>query len=143
MEICISISASTPAEYQDALNALNAGIQAPAAPAKRFPAKRSPALQAAPAPQAAPAQAHVPTDGEIPFAMPQTPQQPAVAAQEAASAKPVTLEDLQTTGRKLALAGKQDKLGEILDKYSVRKLSDIPSEHWAEALNEMEVNLNG
>lgn len=137
MEICISISASTPAEYQDALNALNAGIQAPAAPAKRFPAKRSPALQAAPA------QAHVPTDGEIPFAMPQTPQQPAVAAQEAASAKPVTLEDLQTTGRKLALAGKQDKLGEILDKYSVRKLSDIPSEHWAEALNEMEVSING
>lgn len=132
MEICISISASTPAEYQDALNALNAGIQAPAAPAKRSPA-----------PQAAPAQAHVPTDGEIPFAMPQTPQQPAVAAQEAASAKPVTLENLQTTGRKLALAGKQDKLGEILGKYSVRKLSDIPSEHWAEALNEMEVNLNG
>lgn len=132
MEICISISASTPAEYQDALNALNAGIQAPAAPAKRSPA-----------PQAAPAQAHVPTDGEIPFAMPQTPQQPAVAAQEAASAKPVTLEDLQTTGRKLALAGKQDKLGEILGKYSVRKLSDIPSEHWAEALNEMEANING
>lgn len=132
MEICISISASTPAEYQDALNALNAGIQAPAAPAKRSPA-----------PQAAPAQAHVPTDGEIPFAMPQTPQQPAVAAQEAASAKPVTLEDLQTTGRKLALAGKQDKLGEILGKYSVRKLSDIPSEHWAEALNEMEENING
>ena len=118
MEICISISASTPAEYQDALNA---GIQAPAAPA----------------------QAHVPTDGEIPFAKPQTPQQPAVAAQEAASAKPVTLEDLQTTGRKLALAGKQDKLGEILGRYSVRKLSDIPGEHWAEALNEMEVDLNG
>ena len=132
MEICISISASTPAEYQDALNALNAGIQAPAAPAKRSPA-----------PQAAPVQAHVPTDGEIPFAKPQTPQQPAVAAQEAASAKPVTLEDLQTTGRKLALAGKQDKLGEILGKYSVRKLSDIPNEHWAEALNEMEVTLNG
>lgn len=132
MEICISISASTPAEYQDALNALNAGIQAPAASAK-----------CSPAPQAAPAQAHVPTDGEIPFAMPQTPQQPAVAAQEAASAKPVTLEDLQTTGRKLALAGKQDKLGEILGKYSVRKLSDIPNEHWAEALNEMEVTLNG
>ena len=137
MEICISISASTPAEYQDALNALNAGIQAPAAPAKRFPAKRSPALQAAPA------QAHVPTDGEIPFAEPQTPQPPAVAAQEAASTKPVTLEDLQTTGRKLALAGKQDKLGEILGKYSVRKLSDIPSEHWAEALNEMEASING
>ena len=85
----------------------------------------------------------MPTDGEIPFAMPQTPQQPAVAAQEAASAKPVTLEDLQTTGRKLALAGKQDKLGEILGKYSVRKLSDIPSEHWAEALNEMEASING
>ena len=132
MEICISISASTPAEYQDALNALNTGIQAPAAPAKRSPA-----------PQAAPVQAHVPTDGEIPFTKPQAPQQPAVAAQEAASAKPVTLEELQTTGRKLALAGKQDKLGEILGKYSVRKLSDIPSEHWAEALNEMEENING
>lgn len=53
MEICISISASTPAEYRDALNALNAGIQAPAVPAKPSPA-----------PQAAPVQAHVPTDGE-------------------------------------------------------------------------------
>lgn len=106
MEICISISASTPAEYQDALNALNAGIQAPAVPAKPSPA-----------PQAAP--------------------------KEETAAKPVTLEDLQTTGRKLALAGKQDKLGEILGKYSVRKLSDIPSEHWAEALNEMEENING
>lgn len=132
MEICISISASTPAEYRDALNALNAGIQAPAVPVKPSPA-----------PQAAPVQAHVPTDGEIPFTKPQAPQQPAVAAQEAASAKPVTLEDLQTTGRKLALAGKQDKLGEILGKYSVRKLSDIPSEHWAEALNEMEASING
>ena len=86
MEICISISASTPAEYQDALNALNAGIKAPAAPAKPSPA-------------------------------PQAPQQPAVAP--------------------------QDKLGEILGTYSVRKLSDIPSEHWAEALNEMEENING
>lgn len=132
MEICISISASTLAEYRDALNALNAGIQAPAVPAKPSPA-----------PQTAPVQAHVPTDGEIPFAEPQTPQPPAVAAQEAASTKPVTLEDLQTTGRKLALAGKQDKLGEILGKYSVRKLSDIPSEHWAEALNEMEASING
>ena len=66
-----------------------------------------------------------------------------MAAQEETTAKPVTLEELQTTGRKLALAGKQDKLGEILGKYSVRKLSDIPSEHWAEALNEMEENING
>ena len=117
MEICISISASTPAEYRDALNALNAGIQAPAVPAKPSPA-----------PQAAPVQAHVPTDGEIPFTKPQAPQQPAVAPKEENAAKPVTLEELQTTGRKLALAGKQDKLGEILGKYSVRKLSDIPSE---------------
>lgn len=132
MEICISISASTPAEYRDALNALNAGIQAPAVPAKPSPA-----------PQAAPVLAHVPTDGEIPFAEPQTPQQPAAAPKEETAAKPVTLEDLQTTGRKLALAGKQDKLGEILGKYSVRKLSDIPSEHWPEALNEMEENING
>ena len=132
MEICISISASTPAEYLDALNALNAGIKTSAAPAKRSPA-----------PQAAPVRAHVPTDGEIPVAKPQTPQQPAVAAQEETTAKPITLEDLQTTGRKLVLAGKQDKLGEILGKYGVRKLSDIPAEHWAEALNEMEVSING
>ena len=132
MEICINISASTLAEYRDALNALNAGIQAPAVPAKPSPA-----------PQAAPVQAHVPTDGEIPFSKPQAPQQPAVAPKEETAAKPVTLEELQTTGRKLALAGKQDKLGEILGKYIVRKLSDIPSEHWPEALNEMEENING
>ena len=85
----------------------------------------------------------MPTDGEIPFTKPQAPQQPAAAPKEETAAKPVTLEDLQTTGRKLALAGKQDKLGEILGKHSVRKLSDIPSEHWAEALNEMEASING
>ena len=66
-----------------------------------------------------------------------------MAAPEETTAKPVTLEELQTTGRKLALAGKQDKLGEILGNYSVRNLSSIPSEHWAEVLKEMEENING
>lgn len=128
MTIEVSIRAESAEEYRNAIKALMDG-----AGLVGFEIPDGLLANSAPVPSAV----------EMSIEAKKPAEKPAVAAQEAASAKPVTLEDLQTTGRKLALAGKQDKLGEILGKYSVRKLSDIPSEHWAEALNEMEVNLNG
>lgn len=135
MEIVININATSAEDYRNAIKALMdgagmVGFEIPNLPTETQP--RDTKVQ-----QQAEAEKLLRNQAA------KAAQQPAVAAQEAASAKPVTLEDLQTTGRKLALAGKQDKLGEILGKYSVRKLSDIPSEHWAEALNEMEVSING
>lgn len=128
MTIEVSIRAENAEEYRNAIKALMDG-----AGLVGFEIPDGLLANSAPVPSAV----------EMSIEAKKPAEQPAVAAQEAASAKPVTLEDLQTTGRKLALAGKQDKLGEILGKYSVRKLSDLPSVRWAEALNEMEVNLNG
>ena len=128
MTIEVSIRAESAEEYRNAIKALMDG-----AGLVGFEIPDGLLANSAPVPSAV----------EMSIEAKKPAEKPAVAAQEAASAKPVTLEDLQTTGRKLALAGKQDKLGEILGKYSVRKLSDIPSEHWAEALNEMEASING
>ena len=127
MTIEVSIRAESAEEYRNAIKALMDG-----AGLVGFEIPDGLLANSAPVPSAV----------EMSIEAKKPAEKPAVAAQEAASAKPVTLEDLQTTGRKLALAGKQDKLGEILGKYSVRKLSDIPSEHWAEALNEMEASIN-
>lgn len=132
MTIEVSIRAESAEEYRNAIKALMDG-----AGLVGFEIPEGLLANSAPVPNAVEMSIKAKEPAEKPT------EKPAVSAQGAASAKPVTLEDLQTTGRKLALAGKQDKLGEILGKYSVRKLSDLPSEHWAEALNEMEVNLNG
>lgn len=128
MTIEVSIRAESAEEYRNAIKALMDG-----AGLVGFEIPDGLLANSAPVPSAV----------EMSIEAEKPTEKPAVAAPEAASAKPVTLENLQTTGRKLALAGKQDKLGEILGKYSVRKLSDIPSEHWAEALNEMEASING
>lgn len=131
MTIEVSIRAESAEEYRNAIKALMDG-----AGLVGFEIPDGLLANSAPVPSAVEMsiKAEKPTE---------KPTEKPAATKEETTAKPVTLEDLQTTGRKLALAGKQDKLGEILGKYSVRKLSDIPSEHWAEALNEMEVNLNG
>lgn len=128
MTIEVSIRAENAEEYRNAIKALMDG-----AGLVGFEIPDGLLANSAPVPSAV----------EMSIEAKKPAEKPAAAPKEETTAKPVTLEDLQTTGRKLALAGKQDKLGEILGKYSVRKLSDIPSEHWAEALNEMEASING
>lgn len=128
MTIEVSIRAESAEEYRNAIKALMDG-----AGLVGFEIPDGLLANSAPVPSAV----------EMSIEAEKPTEKPAAAPKEETAAKPVTLEDLQTTGRKLALAGKQDKLGEILGKYSVRKLSDIPSKHWAEALNEMEASING
>lgn len=102
--------------------------------------------EAAPAPQAAPVQAPVPNTEELPISAHEAPQQPAVAETWApggstpteATAKPVTLDELQVAGRKVAMAGHQDRLMKVLKKYGVTNLSGIPDESRADALADLE-----
>lgn len=150
MLINISIHADNPADYRDALKALNEGAGlAELDLGESLPeVKVTPvATKAAPAKQAAPVQAPVPSTEELPIPGPKAPQQAAVPAQDWApggsdqtedAPKPVTLSELQALGRKVALAGHQDVLAKVLAKYGASNLSSVPEESRAAALADLE-----
>lgn len=149
MLINISIHADNPADYRNALKALNEGAGlAELDLGEILPeVKVTPAVtKAAPTKQAAPVQAPVPSTEELPVPAPKTPQQAAVPDQnrvvgeppQQAAPKPVTLDALQTAGRKLAMAGHQDKLAAINAKYGAARLSEIPEASRAAALADLE-----
>lgn len=150
MLINISIHADNPADYRDALKALNEGAGlAELDLGEILPeVKVTPvATKAAPAKQAAPVQAPVPSTEELPIPAPKAPQQAAVPAQdwapggstqEETAPKPVTLNELQALGRKVALAGHQDALAKVLAKYGASNLSSVPEESRAAALADLE-----
>lgn len=150
MLINISIHADNPADYRDALKALNEGAGlAELDLGEILPeVKVTPvATKAAPTKQAAPVQAPVPSTEELPIPAPKAPQQAAVPAQdwapggstqEETAPKPVTLNELQALGRKVALAGHQDALAKVLAKYGASNLSSVPEESRAAALADLE-----
>ena len=124
MLINIRIQADTPADYRDALKALNEG----AGLAELDLGSILPEVKVTPeaAKQTAPVQAPVPSTEELPIPAETAPQQAPVPAQnwapggstqEETAPKPVTLNELQAAGRKVALAGHQDTLMKILAKY--------------------------
>ena len=144
MLINISIHADNPADYRDALKALNEGAGlAELDLGEILPeVKVTPVVtKAAPTKQAAPVQAPVPSTEELPIPAPKAPQQAAVPAQdwapdgstqEETAPKPVTLNELQ------ALAGRQDALAKVLAKYGASNLSSVPEESRAAALADLE-----
>lgn len=141
MLINISIHADNPADYRDALKALNEGAGlAELDLGEILPdVKVTPVVtKAAPTKQAAPVQASVPSTEELPIPAPNAPQQAAVPAQEETAPKPVTLNELQALGRKVALAGHQDALAKVLAKYGASNLSSVPEESRAAALADLE-----
>lgn len=150
MLINISIHADNPADYRDALKALNEGAGlAELDLGEILPeVKVTPvATKAALTKQAAPVQAPVPSTEELPIPAPKAPQQAAVPAQdwapggstqEETAPKPVTLNELQALGRKVALAGHQDALAKVLAKYGASNLSSVPEESRAAALADLE-----
>lgn len=141
MLINISIHADNPADYRDALKALNEGAGlAELDLGEILPeVKVTPVVtKAAPTKQAAPVQASVPSTEELPIPAPKAPQQAAVPAQEETAPKPVTLNELQALGRKVALAGHQDALAKVLAKYGAPNLSSVPEESRAAALADLE-----
>ena len=150
MLINISIHADNPADYRDALKALNEGAGlAELDLGEILPeVKVTPVVtKAAPTKQATPVQAPVPSTEELPIPAPKAPQQAAVPAQdwapggstqEETAPKPVTLNELQALGRKVALAGHQDALAKVLAKYGASNLSSVPEESRAAALADLE-----
>ena len=153
MLINISIHADNPADYRDALKALNEGAGlAELDLGEVLPGvKVTPVVtKAAPTKQAAPVQAPVPSTEELPIPAPKAPKAPQQAAvpaqdrapggstQEETAPKPVTLNELQALGRKVALAGHQDALAKVLAKYGASNLSSVPEESRAAALADLE-----
>ena len=156
MLINISIHADNPADYRDALKALNEGAGLAELDLGEIlsEVKVTPVVtKAAPTKQAAPVQAPVPSTEELPIPAPKAPkapkapQQAAVPAQdwapggstqEETAPKPVTLNELQALGRKVALAGHQDALAKVLAKYGASNLSSVPEESRAAALADLE-----
>ena len=153
MLINISIHADNPADYRDALKALNEGAGlAELDLGEILPeVKVTPVVtKAAPTKQAAPVQAPVPNTEELPIPAPKAPKAPQQAAmpaqdwapggstQEETAPKPVTLNELQALGRKVALAGHQDALAKVLAKYGASNLSSVPEESRAAALADLE-----
>lgn len=157
MLINISIHADNPADYRDALKALNEGAGLaeldlgeilPEVKVTPVVTKAAPTKQAAPV--QAPVQAPVPSTEELPIPAPKAPKAPQQAAvpaqdrapggstQEETAPKPVTLNELQALGRKVALAGHQDALAKVLAKYGASNLSSVPEESRAAALADLE-----
>lgn len=153
MLINISIHADNPADYRDALKALNEGAGLAELDLGEIlsDVKVTPVVtKAAPTKQAAPVQAPVPSTEELPIPAPKAPKAPQQAAvpaqdwapggstQEETAPKPVTLNELQALGRKVALAGHQDALAKVLAKYGASNLSSVPEESRAAALADLE-----
>lgn len=148
MLINISIHADNPADYRDALKALNEGAGLaeldlgeilPEVKVTPVVTKAAPTKQAAHTKQAAPVQAPVPNTEELPIPAPKAQDwAPGGSTQEETAPKPVTLNELQALGRKVALAGHQDALAKVLAKYGASNLSSVPEESRAAALADLE-----
>ena len=145
MLINIRIQADNPADYRDALKALNEG----AGLAELDLGSILPEVKATPAPakQADPVQAPVPSTEELPIPAPKAPQQAPVpdpnrvvgdSPQSEDTPKTVTLNELQAAGRRVALAGHQEVLAAVNAKYGAARLSEIPEESRAAALADLE-----
>lgn len=150
MTIEVSIRAENAEEYRNAIKALMdgagiVGFDIPGPPIEPQPrdtkaqqqAEANELLrkQAAKATQQTPVEAPVPSVGEMPIEA----QKP---AEKPAAAKTVTIDEVQTLGRKMALAGKMDRVAAVLKKYGAERLTAIPAEQLANAYEDLEAANN-
>lgn len=161
MEINIDIRATSADDYRNAIKALmdGAGLVGFDIPAE-IPVNITPVVQepvkAAKAKQKPPVEAPVPSTEELPVETDKPSQTPTAADSNRAAGDwtpgggkqpedvpTVTLEDVQTTARKLALAGRMDTVKAVLKKYGAPKITELPAETWAAAKAEMEASDNG
>ena len=150
MNININIRAESADDYKAAIKALMdgagmVGFDIPDLPIETQPrvtkaqqqAEANELLrkQAAKATQQTTVEAPVPSVGEMPIEA----QRP---AEKPAAAKAVTIDEVQTLGRKMALAGKMDRVAAVLKKYGAEKLTAIPAEQLANAYADLEAANN-
>ena len=146
MEIVININATSAEDYRNAIKALMdgagmVGFDIPGLPIEPQPrdtktqqqaeAEELLRKQAAKATQQTTVEAPVPSAGEMP-----------TEAEKPAAAKAVTIDEVQTLGRKMALAGKMDRVAAVLEKYGAPKITALPAEQLANAYADLEAANN-
>ena len=91
--------------------------------------------QAAKTQQQATVEAPVPSAGEMPIEAEKPAEKPTAA-------KAVTIDEVQALGRKMALAGKMDRVAAVLKKYDAPKITALPAETWAAVKADLEAANN-
>lgn len=150
MNINISIRADSADDYKAAIKALMdgagmVGFDIPSLPIEPQPrdtktqqqaeAEELLRKQAAKAQQQATVEAPVPSAGEMPIEAEKPAEKPTAA-------KAVTIDEVQALGRKMALAGKMDRVAAVLKKYDAPKITALPAEAWAAVKADLEAANN-
>lgn len=150
MNININIRADSADDYKAAIKALMdgagmVGFDIPGLPIEPQPrdtktqqqaeAEELLRKQAAKAQQQATVEAPVPSAGELPIEAPKPAEKPTAA-------KAVTIDEVQALGRKMALAGKMDRVAAVLKKYDAPKITALPAETWAAVKADLEAANN-
>lgn len=150
MNININIRADSADDYKAAIKALMdgagmVGFDIPGLPIEPQPrdtktqqqAEANVLLrkQATKAAQQATVEAPVPSAGELPIEAPKPAERPTAA-------KAVTIDEVQALGRKMALAGKMDRVAAVLKKYDAPKITALPAETWAAVKADLEAANN-
>lgn len=150
MNININIRADSADDYKAAIKALMdgagmVGFDIPSLPIEPQPrdtktqqqaeAEELLRKQAAKAQQQATVEAPVPSAGEMPIEAEKPAEKPTAA-------KAVTIDEVQALGRKMALAGKMDRVAAVLKKYDAPKITALPAETWAAVKVDLEAANN-
>lgn len=150
MNININIRADSADDYKAAIKALMdgagmVGSDIPGLPIEPQPrdtktqqqaeAEELLRKQAAKAQQQATVEAPVPSAGEMPIEAEKPAEKPTAA-------KAVTIDEVQALGRKMALAGKMDRVAAVLKKYDAPKITALPAEAWAAVKADLEAANN-
>lgn len=150
MNINISIRADSADDYKAAIKALMdgagmVGFDIPGLPIEPQPrdtktqqqaeAEELLRKQAAKTQQQATVEAPVPSAGELPIEAEKPAEKPTAA-------KAVTIDEVQALGRKMALAGKMDRVAAVLKKYDAPKITALPAETWAAVKADLEAANN-
>lgn len=163
MNININIRADSADDYKAAIKALmdGAGMVGFDIPSLTLPAPRSGSVkaqqqadaeellrkQAAKAQQQATVEAPVPSAGELPIEAPKPAERPTGdwtpgGGKQAEDVPAVTIDEVQALGRKMALAGKMDRVAAVLKKYDAPKITALPAETWAAVKADLEAANN-
>lgn len=162
MNININIRADSADDYKAAIKALMdgagmVGFDIPGLPIEPQPrdtktqqqaeAEELLRKQAAKAQQQATVEAPVPSAGELPIEAPKPAQMPTGdwtpgGGKQAEDVPAVTIDEVQALGRKMALAGKMDRVAAVLKKYDAPKITALPAETWAAVKADLEAANN-
>lgn len=154
MNININIRADSADDYKAAIKALmdGAGMVGFEIPNLTLPAPRSGSVKAQ---QQAPVESPVPRAEELPIEATKAAQTPTAAdlnrvvedwtpggGKQAEDVPAVTIDEVQALGRKMALAGKMDRVAAVLKKYDAPKITALPAETWAAVKADLEAANN-